>query len=571
MQTPGPTGKAKAPYKLGFCLSGAATGGAYSAGVMDFLLEALTAWDAEKQKPNRDPSIPMWDVAVTELIGTSAGGINSTLTVNALNTDHEPLPRGYKLSDGKPKNNSLFNVWANEATYRKVLNTDDLDRQDEFNTVVSSFLNADFMKDTVSKVLSPPVIHSTVPAWASDLHLSLTTTNLRGVPYSVENFVDKLGGARKYHMRKYADYTQFHVAVDPSKIPESEMRKDRIINLGAARTDASWVSAVDSARATAAFPVGFPSVTVRTPRAEYEDRMDLPPDWAEDYQTSDEEVEKYAYAALDGAVCNNTPFGLLIDNMEGRNGGKTMQKLPKDAWGSVILVDPFPSSQHDPKLVREGIPIVETIMSLFTAARGEASFKEDEIVAALSDKSMDKFMIAPKTISDPSQTKHLATGELHSFAGILDPSIPHHDFVLGRKNCQYFLQNVFVMKRSDAEQNDIFKGHLENISGDVIPIIPVVGSAKEHIPQAQWPSFSEREKEDVIENVMKCVDERMQKVLHAYMVNLGIIKNYDSLGAFEKLGQFGTRRAAQLIESLLRARLRSMAEDEVRKAMDQYR
>lgn len=46
---------AEGTFELGLVMAGAVSGGAYAAGVVDFLFEALTAWEAAKQA---DPDVP---------------------------------------------------------------------------------------------------------------------------------------------------------------------------------------------------------------------------------------------------------------------------------------------------------------------------------------------------------------------------------------------------------------------------------------------------------------------------------------------------------------------------------
>ena len=57
-------------FHLGLCMAGSVSAGAYTAGVMDYLFEALNNWYAKKDKG--DPGIPDHDVLI-DVFGGSSG------------------------------------------------------------------------------------------------------------------------------------------------------------------------------------------------------------------------------------------------------------------------------------------------------------------------------------------------------------------------------------------------------------------------------------------------------------------------------------------------------------------
>ena len=65
-QPPAPT------FEIGLVMAGAASAGAYTAGVVDFLIEALQAW--EDAKATGDPRSPTTRSRSSVAAGTSAGG-----------------------------------------------------------------------------------------------------------------------------------------------------------------------------------------------------------------------------------------------------------------------------------------------------------------------------------------------------------------------------------------------------------------------------------------------------------------------------------------------------------------
>ncbi|NBR14881.1 MAG: hypothetical protein EBU01_09950, partial [Crocinitomicaceae bacterium] len=62
---------------MGLCLAGAISAGAYTAGVIDYLIEALERWETEK-KQNED--IPKHRVVIEVIGGASAGGMTGIIT-----------------------------------------------------------------------------------------------------------------------------------------------------------------------------------------------------------------------------------------------------------------------------------------------------------------------------------------------------------------------------------------------------------------------------------------------------------------------------------------------------------
>ena len=83
-------------FELGIVMAGAVSGGAYTAGVMDFLIEALDAW--EKAKHDGE-DVPSHGVRIKVMTGTSAGAMNTALAAVMFNEDFEhvrevPAPPG---------------------------------------------------------------------------------------------------------------------------------------------------------------------------------------------------------------------------------------------------------------------------------------------------------------------------------------------------------------------------------------------------------------------------------------------------------------------------------------------
>ena len=65
-------------FETGIVMAGAISAGAYSAGVMDFIIEALDAYEQAKNEPDWDG--PRHSVRIPVLAGASAGGMTAAIS-----------------------------------------------------------------------------------------------------------------------------------------------------------------------------------------------------------------------------------------------------------------------------------------------------------------------------------------------------------------------------------------------------------------------------------------------------------------------------------------------------------
>ena len=72
------------PFYLGLNMSGTVSAGAYTAGVIDFLVEAMDAWCAERERQKQRFgdnynawTIPPHEVELAVMAGASGGGITA--------------------------------------------------------------------------------------------------------------------------------------------------------------------------------------------------------------------------------------------------------------------------------------------------------------------------------------------------------------------------------------------------------------------------------------------------------------------------------------------------------------
>ena len=103
------------PFRIGLCMAGAISAGAYTAGVVDYLLEALETW--QEHKDNNKPNTPMHRVEIPVIGGSSAGGMTGLLTASAIQQALVPVQQVVgSVMDARPEN-LLYHSWV--ETYGK--------------------------------------------------------------------------------------------------------------------------------------------------------------------------------------------------------------------------------------------------------------------------------------------------------------------------------------------------------------------------------------------------------------------------------------------------------------------
>src|SRR5258708_4731541 len=98
-------------FEIGLAMAGAISAGAYSGGVLDFLLQALDEWEKAKNLPH----IPNHQVAIKVLSGASAGAITGAIGAVAFAGGLQPQPFS-PPTPGKQKYRynlpTLYDAWV---------------------------------------------------------------------------------------------------------------------------------------------------------------------------------------------------------------------------------------------------------------------------------------------------------------------------------------------------------------------------------------------------------------------------------------------------------------------------
>jgi hypothetical protein len=110
-------------FHLGINMAGAVSAGAYTAGVLDFLTEALEEWYAAKASSN--PAVPMHDISIDVFSGASAGGMCAAIASAMLQGSFEHI-RNPQDPTVTGTNNRFYESWVNKIDIEPLLQQRDL-------------------------------------------------------------------------------------------------------------------------------------------------------------------------------------------------------------------------------------------------------------------------------------------------------------------------------------------------------------------------------------------------------------------------------------------------------------
>lgn len=496
-----------ATFRIGLALAGAVSAGAYTAGVLDFLIEALDAWEsAKKQGGDHDGRpVPMHGVSLVVSSGASAGSMCSALLAVALpyafphvRLDAQRRPRG------ETTNNPLYTSWVDKIGIEPLLALGDIPK----GAPIPSYLNSGIIDEILKDCLQYTAPLKERPWVAQPFLTRLSVGNLRGVPYAVPSNGEI---TQADCMVEHADHLSFAISSAPLSQALKHLLADHVEMKPhpAAIDNASrqpWNDLGAAAVASGAFPLFLKPRRLSRPADDYNHRHEvhLPnpgqvreqsqrilPTWNQNPAPT-----PYNFVCMDGGIFNNEPFelahsALLLEDNRTRN-----PRSKNKADSAVIMIDPFTAEAKTPDAFEE-TPIEPLIFKLISAWTMQARFKPKDLALAHDPNTFSRYLIAPvATGKRPTAESHtLACGGLGGFFGFFHEEFRKHDYQLGRRNCQQFLRQHFTI----PDINPILKGGYKALDtqqrapyttqdGRELQIIPLMPHLQEAEPEPIRPT-----------------------------------------------------------------------------------
>ena len=522
-------------FYLGFASAGAISAGAYSAGVLDFLIYALDEWD--KENPECQVILPVFS-------GASAGSITAAIGVLAASCDNRLVDPDESGQDANAQHylQVLYDCWVDGPDFTDspcgaLLDLGDLQK----NRQITSILNSDRLDAIAGRAFSALATSGKTPRryFPEQLHIYMTQTNVRGIPYAIK--FD--GGSDSYYnMLCHADRAHYQLnglgtasfasAWSSADISASGLSKTLNINAPVA----AWSDYQRDALASGAFPLGLEARILSTTSASYDSRMwtfstgklTVPvPHWPDNWNKTDAAYtaidwhkNDYVYTAIDGGMINNHPFeyaryGIMdaarIDN----------ERDIKKADRAVLMVNPFPEPppfQLDNNDARDNL-LPTIARKILPTLINQNRIKPEELLLALDQNTASRWLIAPRRyVADPvNENYSLACALLGGFGGFADRQFREHDYELGRRNCQDFLARWFGMASANPHVSTVqLPQPLNHDARTNLPsdpgkhaVIPLVGGAAEAVSVRDWPKIPL----DKVKLITAAAKRRLDKVI----------------------------------------------------------
>jgi hypothetical protein len=559
-------------FEIGLVMAGAISAGAYTAGVADFLIEALDEWYAFNKRRGGNS---LHEVKIRVISGASAGGMTGSILTAAFGADFPPV----KNRPEEKSRNPLYSAWVQQIDIEHLLKSQDIEAlrtrgavktqrkirklrsklakgklsQEAFDEEVAalkpdtifSILDSTKLAEIAEKAVdvapnTSAALSERRPYLPNPFQLYLSISNLRGVPYVLPLKGDDAVCER---MITHADFMHFALTPDRPKKETFDASGNQYVewadphNAGnnfmyafwldpTVYKTKNWEMLAKAALATGAFPFGLAPVKLDRIWGHYKTRtfpvnkfengryvpafQNLLPESNESFKDTD----PYPFTSVDGGLLDNAPFDLAHRALvETRGSGNEQDARFSDR--AIILIAPFPDSKATEDYKHPTGPLA-LAGAIADSLMKQVRFNPEELILASDPNVGSRYLISPTRGDAEPKLKHgnIACGTLGGFGGFLSEQFRYHDFMLGRRNCQRFLQQYFVLPEKnplfvhwagmdEAEKSDFYVGPPPGakLAGKYLPILPLAGSAKEPINIEKWPAYSEKELDKLLERV----------------------------------------------------------------------
>jgi hypothetical protein len=461
-------------FRVAINMAGAISAGAYTAGVLDFLTEALDAWTKAKAE---GAEVPRHELTIEAFSGASAGGMCATISAILLQDDFEHVSDATKTGT----TNRFYESWVNRIDIRELLKTRDLDRPGP----VVSLLDSTILEDIAAYALKRVNPLATPRSYVSpDLTLFLSLTNLRGVLYSLNSVSP---GSVEETTSFFGDRIRFQVVRDDSTMPLGEAAYP--VDLRTPDFDMSLLGT--AALATGAFPMFLAPRVLTRRHSDY-----TPPLWEARGSAAENDpppvspsfppglADPFTTLNVDGGVTNNDPYNYSHDylaSLDPPRPDKMLERDPCKADRAVVSIAPFPTTEtyavdYD---AHKAAGVLHALGRLFVALVSQSRFFGESLSHLMRGSTFSHFIVAPSDHELVEEEKHAAEHHapipmalqcavVGAFGGFFERGFRAHDFALGRRNCQKFLLDHFIFPAENVVMKEALAGMDPEVRARVI-------------------------------------------------------------------------------------------------------
>lgn len=548
----------KDTFGLALVLGGTVSAGAFTAGVLDFLIEALDEWDRVR---NSDPNAAQHKVSLTIVTGSSGGGVCGAILSRylgirfphvKLNPNSPPgsnQPLLFPTTGGSVSNNPFWKVWIENLRIKGLLG---LENSEE------SLLSAVPLEKSALDIAYYSGAYEANRQWIhDDFNLVLALTNLRGIPTKIE--YNNLNQSFLEH----ADQIRFGIAPTAGKQRDRKRKVHESKILGPISSANEWEEFTQFVLGTGAFPVGFPARELNRCITDYRCRPVVIPDSNETDGCRVEQLpidtealnesgvqnrSEYNFLSVDAGVTNNAPVEIARTHLSGF--GTRNKRNPYKADRAVVLIDPFAERvKVDPPGPKSKF-IFQTLFKMIYGAIEESRYHTRDVMLA-ADPEIKSRLLVTAFRPDPRSTptiplpdlvggEAICSSRLGAFFGFFNEEYSKHDFFLGRYCCQYYLLNQNETWLPNT--NSIFGIAEEKKNGDKLPLIPLYGSAADPQKIPEWPSWAKFSPDSLKDSIHR----RLEAVIDA---QIAVLEDGMNLGGVKKMfidGFIGTIKFFEL-------------------------
>jgi predicted acylesterase/phospholipase RssA len=477
-------------FHIGLCMAGAVSAGAYTAGVMDYLLKSLERWEQNRGQPG----IPSHRVQISVIGGASAGGMTGLLTAAAMNQLNQDL---------------FYKSWVimqEDNMLNQLLDCSDLTRFSQF----PSLFNSQFAESIAQSAFYPNLanLNETPAYFHPALKVFTTLTNLEGFPYNI-SFNTNLH-KNNHIMSVHHDYACFQVSSN-NQYCKGWIPLDLQKGINA-------TTAKDAALATGAFPIALSARKLTRP---IHSILDNP--WINHSGLLiDDFHDKYQSLHVDGGLMNNEPFDKVRELLNDLVFSETKEEDRFNDFSqfrsTVLMIDPFPDNNI--QAIEQPLNIFGVVKNSLYAMMQQMKAKPMHIANIISKDKAGQFLIAPVRYTMGKDAQRIegayaiACGAINGFSGFLSESFRAHDFALGQYNCEMFLKNYFTIPIIQLNKHPIFSQGYNGVNlqsfksekTNAVQIIPQFESTKSCF---YWPVLQD----DTLMSLKPAIRKRVSKLI----------------------------------------------------------